>query len=230
MAACLSLLELAHASIQRAVTPGSLVVDATMGNGNDTLFLAGLVGPTGLVLAFDIQPKALEHTRAALEKAHLAARVRLLLTGHEHIAACLQTNAIPPPAEQLATSLTAQSPSDPALYRSARTRVSAAMFNLGFLPGSNKTIATRPSTTLAALVGLLPAMLPGAVLSIHCYSGHDGGREESKAVLAWTARQPEERWRVYRYETLNKKRGTENLILMECRPVGRGKKIEPQKT
>ena len=219
MAICLSLLELAHASVQRAVTPGSLVVDATAGNGNDTLFLAGLVGPTGLVLAFDIQPDALQNTRTALEKANLAAQVRLFLTGHENIAACLQSNAVPPTVGRLAASLTAQSLSDPALSLFAKPQVSAAMFNLGFLPGSKKDIATRPSTTLAALIGLLPAMRPGAVLSIHCYSGHDGGLEESKAVLDWTARQPEERWRVYRYETLNKKRGAENLILMERRPA-----------
>jgi hypothetical protein len=217
MGACLSLLELAQASIHRAVTPGGLVVDATAGNGNDTLFLAGLVGPAGLVLAFDIQPEALEKTRVALEKANLATRVRLFLTGHENIAACLQSNAVPPPVGQLAASLTARSPSDPALYLSAKARVHAAMFNLGFLPGSTKEIATRPNTTLAALIGLLPAMLPGAVLSIHCYSGHDGGLEESKAVLDWAARQPETLWRIYRYETLNKKHGAENLILMERR-------------
>jgi tRNA G37 N-methylase Trm5 len=205
MAACPSLLELAHASIQRAVTPGSLVVDATAGNGKDTLFLAGLVGPVGLVLAFDIQPEALEKTRTALEKARLATRVRLLLTGHENVAACLQHNV-----------------------------VSAAMFNLGFLPGSTKEIATRPSTTLAALNGLLPAMLPGSLLSIHRYGGHDGGKEESKAVLDWAARQPEENWRIYRYETWNKKRGAENLLLMERRAAfsrgrnaGTGKEIKP---
>jgi hypothetical protein len=216
MAACLNLLELAHASVQRAVTPGSLAVDATAGNGNDTLFLAGLVGPAGLVLAFDIQPEALERTRTALEKAQLTSRVRLFLTGHENIAACLQGAAVPLPTGRLAASLTAGSPPDPDLYLSASPRVSAAMFNLGFLPGSDKEIATRPSTTLAALNGLLPAMLPGSALSIHCYSGHDGGREESAAVLHWAAHLPEKLWRVYRYETLNKKRGIENLILLEC--------------
>ena len=215
MAVCLNLLELAHASIQRAVTPGSLVIDATAGNGHDTLFLAKLVGPTGLVLAFDIQPDALEKTRTALEQANLATQVRLFLTSHENIALCLQGNAMPPSTGQLATSLTAKTPPDPALYLTARPQVRAAMFNLGFLPNSAKEIATRPSTTLAALIGLLPAMLPGAALSIHCYSGHDGGKEESKAVLDWAARQPEEAWRVYRYETLNKKHGAENLILME---------------
>jgi tRNA A58 N-methylase Trm61 len=115
MAACLSLLELAHASVQRAVKPGSVAVDATAGNGNDTLFLAGLVGTSGLVLAFDIQPEALEKTRAVLENAKLAARVRLFLTGHENIAACLQGNVAPPPTGRLAASLTAKSPPDPAL-------------------------------------------------------------------------------------------------------------------
>ena len=235
MAACLSLLELAHASVQRAVTPGDLVVDATVGNGHDTLFLAGLVGPAGLVLAFDIQPEALEKTRMALEKANLAAQVRLFLTGHENIAICLQANAAPPPTEQLAASLTAKFPPDPALYFTAKPQVSAAMFNLGFLPNSAKEITTRPSTTLAALTGLLPAMAPGALLSIHCYSGHDGGQEESKAVLDWAARQPEEHWRVYRYATWNRKRGAENLILMERQPTAAnykrsspGKEIEPR--
>ena len=219
MTACLSLLELAHACVQRAVTPGCLAVDATAGNGHDTVWLAGLVGPAGLVLAFDIQPEALEKTRAALQKAHLAARVRLFLTGHENIAVCLQGNAVPPPTEQLAASLTAEAPPDPALYLAAKPRVSAAMFNLGFLPGSEKEIATRPGTTLAALNGLLPAMLPGAVLSIHCYSGHDGGKEESKAVLDWAAHQSEKIWRAYRYETWNKKRGAETLVLLERRPL-----------
>jgi len=233
MSACLNLLELAHASIQRAVTPGSLVIDATAGNGNDTLFLANLVGPTGLVLAFDIQSEALEKTRTALEQAKLAARVRLFLTGHENIALCLQGNTLPPPTGRLAASLTAATPPDPALYLAAKPQVSAAMFNLGFLPGSEKEIATRPSTTLAALIGLLPAMLPGATLSIHCYSGHDGGKEESKAVLEWAARQPEDVWRVYRYETLNRKRAVENLILMERRSsrcCKAGKKTERKTT
>jgi hypothetical protein len=233
MAACLSLLELAHASVQRAVKPGSLTVDATAGNGHDTLFLAGLVGPSGLVLAFDIQSEALEKTRAALQKAHLSAQVRLFLTGHENIAACLQGNAAPPPTGRLAASLTAKAPPEPTLYLAAKPQVSAAMFNLGFLPGSEKEIATRPSTTLIALDGLLPAMQPGALLSIHCYSGHDGGKEESKAVLDWAARQPEEIWRVFRYETWNKKRGAENLLLIERRAMSQsssapGKEIKPE--
>ena len=46
--------------------PGETVVDATAGNGNDTQFLAELVGENGHVLAFDIQQAALDSTAERL--------------------------------------------------------------------------------------------------------------------------------------------------------------------
>ena len=49
--------------IAERVQPGDTVVDATAGNGNDTLFLAELVGEEGKVVAFDIQQQALETTK-----------------------------------------------------------------------------------------------------------------------------------------------------------------------
>ncbi len=214
-----SLLELARINLQRAVKPGSLAVDGTAGNGNDTLFLAELVGLKGLVLAFDIRPEALEATRALLEQTKMSDRVRLFLTGHENIAACLAGSSVPPASARLAAGLAAVNAPDPGQYLAGNNKVSGAMFNLGFLPGSEKEIVTRPSTTLAALNGLLPALLPEAVVSVHCYSGHDGGGEETKAVLEWARSLPEKFWRVYRYETLNKRRGAENLLLVERRSV-----------
>lgn len=219
MGACPNLLELARLSVQRTVRPGDLAVDATAGKGNDTLFLAELVGSHGLVLAFDIQPEALEATRALLAQASRLAQVRLFLTGHENIAACLPGNPVPPPTAQLAAGLASAGTPDMQFPSANRAKVSAAMFNLGFLPGSEKEIVTRPSTTLAALNGLMPALHAQALLTVHCYSGHDGGREESNAVLEWARALPEELWRVLRYETFNKRRGVENLLLIERRPI-----------
>ena len=46
---------LARDALLQAVNAGDTVVDATMGNGHDTLFLAEQVGPEGHVCAFDIQ-------------------------------------------------------------------------------------------------------------------------------------------------------------------------------
>ena len=54
--------------ISEHVKEGDLCIDATMGNGNDTLLLSCLCGEKGHVLAFDIQEIALANTRERLEK------------------------------------------------------------------------------------------------------------------------------------------------------------------
>ena len=59
-------LELSHKYIEETVKKGDIVIDATAGNGNDTLFLAKLVGETGKVYAFDVQEKAVENTKTRL--------------------------------------------------------------------------------------------------------------------------------------------------------------------
>ena len=54
--------------IRQQVMPGDICIDATMGNGNDTVLLSRLAGENGRVLAFDIQKQALEHTEERLKK------------------------------------------------------------------------------------------------------------------------------------------------------------------
>ncbi len=46
------------------IRAGDLVIDATAGNGHDTVFLAECVGPGGKVLAFDVQETALDSARS----------------------------------------------------------------------------------------------------------------------------------------------------------------------
>jgi predicted methyltransferase len=54
---------LAQEILRPLIRPGDLVIDATAGNGHDTLFLADCVGPAGKVLAFDVQEAALVSAR-----------------------------------------------------------------------------------------------------------------------------------------------------------------------
>ena len=112
---------LASQCLREALRPGDHAVDATMGNGQDTLLLAQLVGPTGRVDAFDIQPSALVKTRERLEEADCMAQARLHLAGHETMADAV------------------------------RGPVQAVVFNLGWLPGGDKEITTRVETTRRAL-------------------------------------------------------------------------------
>ena len=74
-------LQMAHAFLLEVITKEDIVVDATMGNGHDTLFLARLAKK---VYAFDIQEQAIEQTTKRLAEAKLD-NVELFLTGHENV-------------------------------------------------------------------------------------------------------------------------------------------------
>lgn len=55
----LSVLSFAHKLTAERLSTGGLAIDATVGTGADTLFLAKAAGPRGGVYGFDIQPQAL---------------------------------------------------------------------------------------------------------------------------------------------------------------------------
>lgn len=75
-----SLVTEAHKSIQPYLSERSISIDATMGNGHDTLFLAK---HSAKVYAFDIQEKAITATRTRLEKNNCMDNVSLIHAGHE---------------------------------------------------------------------------------------------------------------------------------------------------
>lgn len=79
----LNTLSMVHTFLQHSVKPGSLCIDATAGKGRDTALLCRLVGPMGRVLAFDIQPSAVEQTKALLASECLTAEV--ILDSHAHM-------------------------------------------------------------------------------------------------------------------------------------------------
>ena len=75
-----ALLETAHAVWKRHAGP--LMLDATAGNGHDTVFLAELAGEGGMVLAVDRQEEALARSAALLRQRGLERRVRLTRGDH----------------------------------------------------------------------------------------------------------------------------------------------------
>ncbi len=149
----------AHREVAAVLRPGDAAVDATAGNGHDTVFLAGLVGGTGTVIAFDVQAQAIASTRERLAAAGLLERVELVHGSHAGIA-----------------------------EHAAPGSVAAVMFNLGYLPGGDHSLITRREETLAALEAAMAVLRPGGLLTIVCYPGHPGGDEESAAVVAWGAK------------------------------------------
>ena len=158
------LTRVAHDHLRGIIRPGDLGIDATAGNGHDTLFLAQCVGPTGQVIAFDIQQAALDATRARLEAAGVADRCRLVLAGHERM--------------------------DEHVPADWRGRVAAVMFNLGYLPGGDKAVVTRGETTVVALDAALGLIAPRGVISVITYRQHPGASDEKMAIGVWRTRLP----------------------------------------
>lgn len=147
----------ARAFIRPALRQGGLAVDATAGNGHDTLFLAGEVGPEGRVYSLDVQEAAVESTKKRLEAAGLSDRVSVLRLGHQE------------------------------MEKAVSGRADAVMFNLGYLPGSDRSMITRPDTTRAGVLAALRVLRPGGRLSVVVYTGHRGSLEESEAVAGLMA-------------------------------------------
>ncbi|NOQ13375.1 MAG: 16S rRNA (cytosine(1402)-N(4))-methyltransferase [Methyloprofundus sp.] len=82
-----SLVTEAHKTIQPYLSEQSISIDATMGNGHDTLFLAK---HSHKVYAFDIQAKALDATRIRLQKSNALDKVSLIHAGHETMQQCIK--------------------------------------------------------------------------------------------------------------------------------------------
>ena len=154
-----------HVILGPRLRAGDVVVDATAGNGHDTVFLAEKVMPGGRVFAFDVQEEAIAQTRERLSGLGLGSsgtnEIALHHAGHERMAELL-------PGEM-------------------RGRLRAAMFNLGYLPGGDKTRITRVETTLVALQQALEWLASDGVLTVVVYPGHEGGRAEADAVEQWMA-------------------------------------------
>lgn len=175
---------LAQELIRPRLQPGDLAIDATAGNGHDTLFLAECVGPAGRVLAFDLQAAAIHSARSRIEDAGLLSRVDFFQQSHATLAA-----------------------------HAAEKSVSAIVFNLGYLPGEDHAFTTESVETLTALDAASRLLKPGGVLSVVCYPGHPAGATEAEAVESWLSAQATHGWRVAKYAAIGTRRPAPFLLL-----------------
>ncbi len=151
------LTDLCHEWLKEILHEGDIVIDATLGNGFDALFLAQQIGASGQLYGFDVQAQAISESERLL--ADEPCSKSFFLKGHEYLAASLPLNC--------------------------KGRVKGIMFNLGWLPNSDKSIITRPETTIAALEQSIAWLAAGGRLSVMVYPGHKGGDSEAAQVIQW---------------------------------------------
>ena len=167
-------LKYSHILLEKVIQPGDNVIDATMGNGNDTAFLAKQVGPQGNVYSFDIQKQALRKTKTRLTQENLLKSVSLYHTGHQNI-----------------------------LNTIGMQSISGAIFNLGYLPGGNKKIITHPDTTISAIKQCLMLLQSGGLIVLVLYYGHPGGTTEKNQVIKFVSQLNQKKYTVLKYQFIN---------------------------
>ncbi len=185
-----SAVHLAQLLISEAVVPGATAIDATAGNGYDTLFLARQVGPQGKVYAIDIQAGALQKAASLLQRAGVLDRVILLNSSHEEM-----EQLVPAP-------------------------VDAVIFNLGYLPGGDHNLVTTCETTARALRSALKMLKPEGRIGLVIYTGHPGGREELAAVEELVSSLDGSLYRVVRSTFINRSDQAPVVIAIEKAGVG----------
>lgn len=173
---------------EQVVKPGDIVIDCTCGNGHDTLFLANLVGKTGYVYGFDVQEIAIERTEERLTMANIY-QVELILDGHEHL--------------------------DRYIKPQHRGKIKCAMFNLGYLPNSNKEVTTSGETTIQAIESLLPLLAQHGLIILVVYSGHEEGQREKDLLLHYLKTLDQKQAHVLKYQFVNQQNNAPFVLAIE---------------
>ena len=176
---------LSHDVLREAVQAGDTVIDATMGNGHDTLFLCQLVGETGKVIAYDVQPQAVESTKKRLAEAGVDQWATLHCRGHEH------------------------------MDEAGVQNVAAIVFNLGWLPGGDKSITTLWETTQVAISAALSLLVKGGICTVCAYPGHEEGDRERFALMDWLSTLRPQEYNVLHHRFLNAGPGAPECFVIQ---------------
>ncbi|MBE6153125.1 MAG: TIGR01212 family radical SAM protein [Firmicutes bacterium] len=132
------------------VKPNDIVIDATCGNGKDTLFLSKLV-PNGHVFGFDIQDIAISNTKNLLDENNIN-NYTLFNFSHDLI------------LEKL---------------NDYQGKISFIVYNLGYLPNGNENITTHYESTISSIKQSLKLLNKKGMIVITVYPGHNEGKKES---------------------------------------------------
>lgn len=181
-------LDLAHKYWETLVEEGDWVIDATCGNGQDTLKLASFLHNKGALIGLDIQKEAIERTQALLQtrfSSDVLSRIHLYQQSHVHF---------------------------PPLAREHPIRL--IVYNLGYLPNGDKHLTTMASTTLESVQKALDLIVPRGCVSVTCYPGHEEGAREQQALLKFTAELPPWQWNVC-VHTFPNRSFSPNLLLIQ---------------
>ena len=171
--------------IDEIILPGDTVVDATAGNGHDTLYLAQKVGENGKVYAFDVQQAALDSTKKRLEENGCAAQAELILDSHANMA------------------------------QYVKEAPKAVLFNLGWLPTGDHSVTTQVESTLSAVHAAMELVQSGGMVSVCIYPGHEEGTREKHALVRMLAQADIRKYNILWCDFINQREDSPKVVLIQ---------------
>lgn len=185
----ISLVNTAHNFIKEILRPGAIAIDATVGNGHDTLFLVNQVSPSGKVFGFDIQQTAIASTRAKLMQTHGMECLMLIQASHADMSEKIPVNH--------------------------HGNISVIMFNLGYLPGGDKNIITGTDSTITALYSACGLLSSKGIITVMAYPGHPGGDLETAQVKNWCEQLDKEHFKIDIIYSVDNKDSAPRLFVIQ---------------
>lgn len=185
------ILEYAHHLLQKNIQEGDTIIDATCGNGHDTVFLSRLAGETGHVFGFDIQPEAIQNTAKRLNSSATLQNTTLIQDSHSNFLHHISVDKL--------------------------TRLGGAIFNLGYLPGSDKSVVTTSDATITATEGILTHLKANGIIVLVIYYGHHGGKAEMEDIMKYARLLDQKRFTVLYYAFLNQKNNPPFILAIQKR-------------
>ncbi|MFY7843474.1 MAG: tRNA (mnm(5)s(2)U34)-methyltransferase [Rhabdochlamydiaceae bacterium] len=162
------------------------VIDATCGNGKDSLFLSHLI-PKGVLITMDIQEQAILHTQTALGK-ELSEGCKVFFYQQSHETFPLQAYQHP---------------------------IKLIVYNLGYLPKGDKSITTLSRSTLTSLETALDLVSHGGMISLSCYPGHAEGSIEEIELIKFCSNLSPDLWAVCYHKFINRSQAPSLIILQK---------------
>ena len=166
---------------------GMNFIDATLGNGNDFVYLKKLVGDSGVGYGFDIQKDAVKTTINRIKEYNLEKNSIIINDGHENID----------------------------LY--VDKLIDCCVFNLGYLPKGDHKIVTKSKTTIEAIKKVMKKLNYGGRIFIASYRGHIGGDDECKDIEKFLSNVDQKEYNISRIEFINQSNMPPKLFIIEKR-------------
>eukprot|EP00210_Caulerpa_lentillifera_P007632 g7289.t1 len=186
---------------------GDSVIDATCGNGADSLYIARLLGPNGTLLSFDIQEQAIHSTKFLLGD-------QMDYQFHQRDDIC----AIGCSKQGPEIKIFKQSHERIGEYKEeVPGEVKLVTFNLGYLPGGDKEITTQTQSTLRAVKSALETIGQSGMVTIIAYIGHPEGIEEYQSLNEFLTKLDSSKWLVSEYRIKNRTNSPILLTILRAR-------------